>query len=238
MNIYFLLAWGWLLVQAWKYLRNFLGVMAISLFLFLPFNSVSASTKFTENEYTSFYNSLNYDSSTGKYTLTVTDDFFRGNTFNIDFSNNFYVSDSIFYGSDSGISIGLLFPEGGYIGILPIVGKPYSFNREANSFRIFIPKDCPVGSKFVFSILDGNKNVANPSLKPLTSQPYYVPDSTTAPPKDYDSFIDLIVDSVINGFKDLKYYGIKIVILAIGLGVIFIGGKWLWIKVKQWLSNV
>lgn len=39
-------------------------------------------------------------------------------------------------------------------------------------------------------------------------------------------------------FDAVKGSGVTIVIGAITLGVIFIGGKWLWGKTKSWLAQV
>lgn len=39
-------------------------------------------------------------------------------------------------------------------------------------------------------------------------------------------------------FSQVKTGGIAIMTAAVGLGVVFVGGKWLWGKTKQWLSKV
>lgn len=39
-------------------------------------------------------------------------------------------------------------------------------------------------------------------------------------------------------FSDVKTAGITIVTAAIGIGVVFIGAKWLWGKTRQWLAKV
>jgi hypothetical protein len=39
-------------------------------------------------------------------------------------------------------------------------------------------------------------------------------------------------------FSQVQTAGLAIMTAAIGLGVIFIGGKWLWGKTRQWLSRV
>lgn len=46
-----------------------------------------------------------------------------------------------------------------------------------------------------------------------------------------------IIDIILDFFKSLMINGKKIIIAAVGLGVIFIGGKWLWRKTKNWLNN-
>lgn len=53
-----------------------------------------------------------------------------------------------------------------------------------------------------------------------------------------DAGLGQITEAMTGVFSDVKQAGITIVITAIGLGVIFIGGKWLWGKTKQWLSKV
>lgn len=41
-----------------------------------------------------------------------------------------------------------------------------------------------------------------------------------------------------SGFSDMKTQGIVIVLAAIGVGVLFLGAKFLWGKVKQWTSKI
>lgn len=50
--------------------------------------------------------------------------------------------------------------------------------------------------------------------------------------------IDTIMASFLSIFTESKNRGILIVILAIGIGVIFIIAKWLWNKLKLWLRKV
>lgn len=38
-------------------------------------------------------------------------------------------------------------------------------------------------------------------------------------------------------FDSVKTPGVTIVVSAIGLGVIFLGGQWLWGKTRQWLKK-
>lgn len=47
-----------------------------------------------------------------------------------------------------------------------------------------------------------------------------------------------IVESMTGIFDQVKTSGITIVTGAIGIGVIFIGAKWLWGKTRQWLAKV
>lgn len=39
-------------------------------------------------------------------------------------------------------------------------------------------------------------------------------------------------------FDSAKTAGITIITTAIGIGVVFVAGKWLWGKAKQWLKSV
>lgn len=50
--------------------------------------------------------------------------------------------------------------------------------------------------------------------------------------------LEQIVNPMLQVFTDVKDAGISIVVAAIGLGVVFIGGKWLWGKARQWLKAV
>lgn len=47
-----------------------------------------------------------------------------------------------------------------------------------------------------------------------------------------------VTDLMIGLFTDVKTAGLAIMAAAIGLGIIFVGGKWLWGKTRQWLSKV
>lgn len=50
--------------------------------------------------------------------------------------------------------------------------------------------------------------------------------------------LDQITGAFSGIFDSAKSAGITIVLGAIGIGVIFIVGKWLWGKAKQWLKSV
>lgn len=50
--------------------------------------------------------------------------------------------------------------------------------------------------------------------------------------------LSTIVTAMTGVFDSVKSAGITIVTTAIGLGVIFIGAKWLWGKTRQWLAKV
>lgn len=52
-----------------------------------------------------------------------------------------------------------------------------------------------------------------------------------------DGNIDNIVSKNVSMFTDLKSYGLNIILMAIGLGLIFVGSKWLWKKLKIWLHK-
>jgi len=52
------------------------------------------------------------------------------------------------------------------------------------------------------------------------------------------SELSTITSSMTGVFDAVKTSGITIVTGAIGLGVIFIGAKWLWGKTRQWLAKV
>lgn len=39
-------------------------------------------------------------------------------------------------------------------------------------------------------------------------------------------------------FADVKTGGMSIMTAAVGLGIVFVGGKWLWGKTRQWLARV
>lgn len=53
-----------------------------------------------------------------------------------------------------------------------------------------------------------------------------------------NSDLSTIVTAMSGIFDTVKTSGITIVTSAIGLGVIFIGAKWLWGKTRQWLAKV
>jgi hypothetical protein len=46
-----------------------------------------------------------------------------------------------------------------------------------------------------------------------------------------------ITSSMTGVFDSVKASGVTIVTSAIGLGVIFLGGAWLWGKTRQWLKK-
>lgn len=49
--------------------------------------------------------------------------------------------------------------------------------------------------------------------------------------------IDTIISEFLNIFTEAQNRGIKIVVLAIGIGIIFILSRWLWHKTKLWLKK-
>lgn len=53
-----------------------------------------------------------------------------------------------------------------------------------------------------------------------------------------NSDLSTITTAMSGVFDSVKTAGITIVTSAIGLGVIFIGGRWLWGKTKEWLRKV
>ena len=46
-----------------------------------------------------------------------------------------------------------------------------------------------------------------------------------------------VTTEMVGVFSNVKTAGLSIVSAAIGLGVIFIGGKWLWGKTREWLAR-
>lgn len=50
--------------------------------------------------------------------------------------------------------------------------------------------------------------------------------------------LSTITTAMTGVFGSVKTAGLTIVTGAIGLGVIFIGAKWLWGKTRQWLAKV
>lgn len=57
-------------------------------------------------------------------------------------------------------------------------------------------------------------------------------------PVSVTSDLEKIGSSMTGVFSSVKTVGMTIVTSAIGLGLIFVGAKWLWGKVRIWLSNV
>lgn len=49
--------------------------------------------------------------------------------------------------------------------------------------------------------------------------------------------LDTILASMTGIFGTVSTAGVTIVTAAIGLGVTFLGAKWLWGKVRQWLAK-
>ncbi len=47
-----------------------------------------------------------------------------------------------------------------------------------------------------------------------------------------------VTNLMLGVFTDVKSSGLQIMTAAVGLGVVFVGGKWLWGKTRQWLANV
>mgnify|MGYP000012428278 FL=1 len=47
-----------------------------------------------------------------------------------------------------------------------------------------------------------------------------------------------VTNLMLGVFTDVKTGGLQIMTAAVGLGVVFVGGKWLWGKTRQWLANV
>lgn len=52
-----------------------------------------------------------------------------------------------------------------------------------------------------------------------------------------DAGLGEITNAMTGVFSDVKTAGITIVISAITLGTVFVGGAWLWGKTKQWLKK-
>lgn len=57
-------------------------------------------------------------------------------------------------------------------------------------------------------------------------------------PAEASAGLSQITDGILGMFKDVQAEGVKVVLGAIALGVVFLGGKWLWGKAKQWVSKV
>lgn len=53
-----------------------------------------------------------------------------------------------------------------------------------------------------------------------------------------NSDLNEIMGSFTGLFNSAKTAGITIITTAIGVGVIFVAGKWLWGKTKQWLHSL
>lgn len=117
---------------------------------------------------------------------------------------------------------------------------------------------------FYFNIRNDNVNL-KPEYLPLSEWPSYPKEPEPEPepepeqpeikppefnsgnvnPPKFDvgdgstsSIIDGIINVIVDFFKELSKSGIKIIKCAIALGVIFVGGKWLWRKLRQWLNNI
>lgn len=45
-------------------------------------------------------------------------------------------------------------------------------------------------------------------------------------------------NSMTSGLSGMQTAGIAVVLAAIGVGVLFLGAKFLWGKVKQWLAKI
>jgi hypothetical protein len=81
----------------------------------------------------------------------------------------------------------------------------------------------------------------NPEPTP-TPEPTPIPEID--PPKidpgsgSVSDVVNGIIDVIVGFFKELGKNGLKIMTVAVALGIIFIGGKWLWLKVRQWLNQV
>lgn len=52
------------------------------------------------------------------------------------------------------------------------------------------------------------------------------------------SDLSQVTSSMVSVFSQVKSAGMTIMTSAIGMGLVFIGGKWLWGKTKQWLAKV
>ena len=46
-----------------------------------------------------------------------------------------------------------------------------------------------------------------------------------------------VTTTMVGVFDSVKTAGLQIVTAAIGLGIVFIGGKWLWGKTREWLAR-
>jgi hypothetical protein len=49
--------------------------------------------------------------------------------------------------------------------------------------------------------------------------------------------MDAVTTLMTGVFTTVQAAGMKIMTAGVGLGIIFIGGKWLWGKTKQWLAK-
>lgn len=210
-------------MRVWKYLRSFLGIIAISLLFSIP---VHASTLTTEL-YDKIYNS--WDSGKNAF-IGQTGNEVSGLEFEIHFKNPVPIK-WIWRSGIEMIDCG----DG------RVITSDNSHFQPQSSTVSYIKFRLKPNSSYMIYFKDMSDTQFNPDFEVLEKQPtrpFSTVEPSPEPPKDYDSFIDLIIDSILNGLKDLKKYGIHIIILAVGLGVIFIGGRWLWGKLKSWLSNV
>lgn len=65
-----------------------------------------------------------------------------------------------------------------------------------------------------------------------------IPPEPEKPPSTGNGMLDIILGAIIDFIKDLLANGLKIMKTAVALGVIFLAGKWLWRKLRQWLNSI
>ena len=240
-----------------KFLRTFL----LSSFFLFFFCTVSYADIIICNDFDYSFASIDTEqsnSNTGKNTLRVTGE--EAKTFksitlylntnkvptvfkimtsgisNNDFTFKFYLDDVLQFKTST-------------VNSYKIVSKEFQCNK------IIIEKNTDLEfSSFYFTFrnnaLSSSYNILNYDFKSnVPDPPVIVPPATPSVPDVPDVNFNLqgssladvsenIVNSIEKFFSNLIKYGIFIISLAIGLGIIFIGGKWLWVKVKFWLFSV
>lgn len=96
------------------------------------------------------------------------------------------------------------------------------------------------GTSYRIGKYEYNATIKEPEPVPEPEPPVVVPDTNINIDSNGDS--SDILNSIVNAIKEfiatLLTAGMFIIKRAVALGVIFIGGRWLWRKVRQWLSSV
>lgn len=220
-------------MQVSKYLKSFLGVLAISLFCVLPSQKVFADTNQpTQEQYDKIYNYLVSASSEP----LLLDSSYSNKSFSYKFKNtrigkletNAYL---LSYATDSGFASTI--PKNIALDINSFLDEiSFTFNVISSDGLNFYFKPTDNDKNILINYLSLNKQTSRPGISEPEPEPDSKPEIIHT-----DNPVKLIIDSIINAFKSLKGYGINILIMAISLGTIFIGGSWLWGKAKTWLKN-
>jgi hypothetical protein len=234
---------------------KFLSVFLISIVLVLV-PKISAQA-ITSDEYKEFYNCVNGDISIPDVSKFAGKEFWievePTNIQNFGYKSNFRLTSAMFnidgYGKGTkGISTTTKYWDGTYdflsadaifncIGVWFPSNASGSFTMKFNNGASGVLKPLALENQRPYTEIAPTEPIPEPTPEPTPTVPDVKPPEINTGDGSTQSVIDGIISVLVDFFGQLMKNGLKIIGCAVALGVIFIGGKWLWRKTRQWLNN-